>query len=419
MTMDKKIEKSKKPLIIKSVLAVITLVVLGVVGNQVLTDASVSTFRVEKDHVTISAVSYGHFEDFIPVRGTVTPLKSVFLDAVEGGRVEKVFVEGGSMVEAGQPILELSNTNLQLDVISREAQVSEQLNNLRNTRLAMEQNKLSLKSQLVEQDYQIKRLQRLVERQEKLIERKLISVADYEDTQDELEYNLARREVTIESQQQDEEMRLAQIDSLESSVEQLQKNLVIARKNLDNLIVKAPIGGLLTSLDAEIGQSKSRGETLAQVDDTERFKLSIMIDEFYVARTRVGQYGEFNLSGQPYELQISKVYPEIVNGQFEVDMDFVGDVPPNIRRGQTLQTRVQLGDASEALLLPRGGFFQDTGGNWIFALNEIGDRALKIDIRLGRRNPEYFEVLEGLEVGDQVITSEYAAYSEIERIKFN
>lgn len=417
--MDKKIKKSKKPLLIKSALALIAVVALVVVGHRVLTDASVSTFRVDKDHLSINAVSYGFFEDFIPVRGTVTPLKSVYLDAVEGGRVEKVFVEEGSIVEEGQPILELSNTNLQLEVISREAQVSEQLNNLRNTRLAMEQNKLSLKTQLVELDYQIKRLQRLVERQKQLVDKKMISTADFEDTLDQLEYQIAKREVTIESQKQDDQMRLAQIESLADSVTQLEKNLEIAKKNLENLIVKAPVSGQLTSLNAEIGQSKARGETLGQIDDTERYKLSVLIDEFYVSRTRVGQYGEFTLAGTPYELRVSKVYPEIVSGQFRVDMDFVDAVPTNIRRGQTLQTRVQLGDATEALLLPRGGFFQDTGGNWVFVVNAENDAATKRDIRLGRRNPEYFEVLEGLQEGDKVITSEYAAYKDIDRIKFN
>jgi HlyD family secretion protein len=416
--MDRKLAKNRRPLMIK--LGVISMLASGLAygGLQMLRDSSVATFRVEKERVTVGSVAYGTFEDFIPVRGSVTPLKSVFLDAIEGGRVEKIFVESGAIVEAGQPLLELSNTALQLDVISREAQVSEQLNNLRNTRLAMEQNRLSLKSQLVDMDYQIIRLERLVERRETLAIQKLISQADFLDANDELAYYRNRRDVTIESQQQDETMRKSQIESLEEGVEQLQRNLEIARKNLDSLIITAPISGQLSSLDAELGQSKARGETLGQIDDTERFKLSVLIDEFYVTRTRAGQYAEFTLSDQSYEMRIAKVYPQIVNGQFEVDMEFVGAVPPDIRRGQTLQTRVQLGDASEALLLPRGGFFQDTGGNWAFVLDDTGEFAYKREIRLGRRNPEYFEVLEGLEEGEQIITSEYAAYAAMERIQF-
>lgn len=419
MGMDKKIKKSRKPLIIKSSLLASAGLLLSLLGYQALNDAAIATYRVDRERITISPVTSGAFEDFIPVRGSVTPLRSVFLDAIEGGRVEQVFVEAGSLVEEGQPILELSNTTLQLDVISREAQVSEQLNNLRNTRLEMERTRLSLKSQLVDLDYQILRLERLAERGRELVGRDLMSEAEYIDTLDELQYNRNRREVTIESQEQDELMRQAQIASLEDSVAQLELNLEIARRNLDNLVVKAPISGQLTSLDAEIGQSKARGETLGQIDNLDQYKISVFIDEFYVTRTRVGQYGEFTLLSQPYELRVSKVYPEIINGQFEVDMEFVGIPPTAIRRGQTVQIRVQLGDANKALLLPRGGFFQDTGGNWVFVLNEAGDAAIRRDIRLGRRNPEYFEVLEGLEEGDRVITSTYTAYEEIERIQFN
>lgn len=419
MGMDKKIERSRTPLIIKSVVGLLALGVLGWFGKGVLDDSSIPTFRVDRSKLSISAVQPGTFEDFIPVRGTVTPLTSVFLDAVEGGRVEKIHVRNGALVEAGQPLLELSNATLQLDVISREAQVSEQLNNLRNTRLAMEQNRLSLKSQLVDIDYHITRLERLVERRGELARQRLIPEADYQDVVDELDYQRRRREVTIESQQQDEVLRESQIASLEDSVEQLQRNLAIARGNLESLTVTAPISGQLSSFDAELGQSKARGETLGQIDDVDDFKLRVLIDEFYITRTMEGQYGEFTLGGKTWPLRISRVYPQVVNGQFEVDMEFTDGKPADIRRGQTLQTRVQLGDASEALLLARGGFFQDTGGNWAFVLDPSGSFATRREIRLGRRNPEYFEVLEGLDAGEQVITSEYAAYTNMQRIQFN
>lgn len=419
MAMDRKIEKSRKPLYIKLGVGAVLAVGITVAGYGFIRDSSVPTFRVEKERVSIGTVTQDTFEDFIPVRGTVTPLKSIFLDAVEGGRVENIFVENGAIVQKGQPIIELSNTQLQLTVMSNEAQVSEQVNNLRDTRLAMEQQKLKLKSDMVDMDYNITRLERLVERRRDLAAKKLIPEADYIDTEDELAYYRARREVTLESQRQDEQMRLAQIDSMESSVSQLQKNLEIARKNLESLTITAPITGQLSSFEAELGQSLSPGKTVGQLDDIERFKLTVLIDEFYVTRTREGQYAEVTQGNKPYELRISRVYPQVTNGQFEVDMEFVGEVPPDIRRGQTLQTRVQLGDASEALLLPRGGFFQDTGGNWAFVLDASGEFAMKRNIRLGRRNPEYFEVLEGLEAGEQVITSEYAAYAEMERIQFN
>jgi HlyD family secretion protein len=302
-------------------------------------------------------------------------------------------------------------------VISREAQVSEQLNNLRNTRLAMEQNRLALKSSLVEIDYQITRLTRLTERRAELLERNLIARQDYEDSADELEYSMSRRAVTIESQEVDERMRLAQIESLESAVEQLERNLDIARANLDNLVIKAPLTGQLTALNAEIGESKARGERLGQIDDVDDFKVTALVDEFYVTRTQSGQSAEFELSGRTYALEVIKVYPQIRDGQFEIDLAFVDAPPANLRRGQTLQIRVALGDASEALLLPRGGFFQDTGGNWAFVLNETGDLAERRELRLGSRNPEYFEVLEGLEEGDRVITSTYSSYVAMDQIQ--
>lgn len=419
MGMDRKLQKSRRPLIIKSVAGVALAALVLWFAKGVLEDSAIPTFRVDQERLSISTVSRGIFEDFIPVRGTVTPLTSVFLDAVEGGRVEKIHVRNGAQVKAGQPLIELSNATLQLDVISREAQVSEQLNNLRNTRLAMEQNRLSLKSQLVDIDYQITRLQRLVERRHELAEQRLIPKADYQDVLDELEYQQRRREVTIESQDQDERLRASQVASLEDSVEQLQRNLAIARGNLESLVVTAPIAGQLSSFNAELGQSKARGETLGQIDDVDDYKLRVLIDEFYITRTQEGQYGEFSLGGRTWPLLISRVYPQVVNGQFDVDMEFVGAAPQDIRRGQTLQTRVQLGDASEALLLPRGGFFQDTGGNWAFVLDASGSFASRREIRLGRRNSDYFEVLEGLAEGEQVITSEYAAYAQMERIQFN
>jgi HlyD family secretion protein len=377
----------------------------------------VRSFAIAAELVTVETAETGTFLDFVPIRGSVTPLNTVYLDAIEGGRVEGVFVEEGAVVEAGDPIVELSNTTLQLDVISREAQVSEQLNNLRNTRLAMEQNRLSLKSTLVEMDYQITRLTRLAERRADLFERGLIARQDYEDVADELEYYENRREVTIESQEVDERMRVAQIESLESAVAQLERNLEIARANLENLVIKAPIEGQLTSLDAEIGESKARGQRLGQIDDVDDFKVTALVDEFYVTRTRAGQSAEFDLSRETYPLEVTKVYPEIRDGQFEIDLEFAGPPPANLRRGQTLQIRVALGDSSEALLLPRGGFFQDTGGNWAFVLDASGEAAVKRNLRLGRRNPEYFEVLEGLEPGDRVITSAYTSYMDMDRVE--
>jgi len=414
--MDRKVERRGIPwprILAGSVIAALVIAVI----YQFFETSSMRSFAIAQDLVTVETAERGTFLDFVPIRGSVTPLNTVYLDAIEGGRVEHVLVEEGALVGAGQPILELSNTTLQLDVISREAQVSEQLNNLRNTRLAMEQNRLSLKSTLIEVDYQITRLTRLTERRADLFERGLIARQDYEDAADELEYFHNRREVTIESQEADERMRLAQIESLESTVEQLERNLEIARSNLDNLVIKAPTAGQLTSLDAEVGESKARGQRLGQIDDVDDFKVTALVDEFYVTRTRNGQAAEFDLSGRTHRLEVIKVYPEVLNGEFEIDLAFVEALPADLRRGQTLQIRVALGDSSEALLLPRGGFFEDTGGSWAFVLDESGDYAFKRNLRLGRRNPEYFEVLEGLAPGDRVITSAYTSFATMDRVQ--
>jgi HlyD family secretion protein len=415
-SMDRRIDRRRFtwPLLVGALTGVL---LVATVVYQFLQTSGVRSFAIAAELLTIETAEIGTFLDFVPIRGSVTPLDTVYLDAIEGGRVEAVFVEDGVFVETGQPILELSNTTLQLDVISREAQVSEQLNNLRNTRLAMEQNRLSLKSTLIEIDYQITRLTRLGERRTDLFERGLIARQDHEDVIDELEYYQNRREVTIESQEADDRMRLAQIESLESTVEQLERNLQIARANLDNLVIRAPITGQLTSLDAEIGESKSRGQRLGQIDDIDDFKVSALVDEFYVTRTQSGQSAEFELSGRIYKLEVIKVYPQIRDGQFEIDLAFLDAPPANLRRGQTLQIRVALGDSIEALLLPRSGFSQDTGGNWAFVLDPTGRYAVKRELRLGRRNPEYFEVLDGLEPGDRVITSAYSSYVNMDRIE--
>ena len=417
MGMDTRIEKPGiSPLKIAAIVVGALLAVWVV--YRFLEASTTATFRVERDRITISTVMAGEFDDFIPVRGNITPLKTVYLDAIDGGRVERVLVEQGSFVEAGQVLVELSNTGLQLDVIAREAEVSEQLNNLRNTRLSLEQNRLQLKSDLVEIDYQLVRLGRLVKRRGKLIEQNLISQRDYDEVADELEYFKQRHAITLESQEQEERMRVSQMESLEDGIRQLQANLAIARNNLDDLNIRAPLAGQLTALDVEVGESKAPGERLGQIDDIDRFKVIARVDEFYVTRVRGDQVGEFVLAGETYALIVTKVYPEIEGGQFEVDLAFTGDVPEDIRRGQTLQIRLQLGESGAALLLARGGFQQDTGGSWAFVLDESGDFATRRPLRLGRQNPRNFEVLEGLVAGDQVITSQYTAFAEMDRIEF-
>jgi len=412
--MDRRIEqKSRRPLLIGgAVTAGIVLLIL------LLTTVDTSTsFTLDGQRIRTAEVSTGIYEDFIPLRAAVEPERTVYLDAIEGGRVEAILVEDGSFVEEGQPLIDLSNTSLQLDVIAREAEVSEQLNNLRNTQLAIEQNHLKLKSDLIEIDYEITRLSRLVARYEELKGNQFISKNEYEDAVDELQYNRNRREVTRESQEQDEKIRLAQIEQLNSSVTHLEKNLILARANLENLLIRAPRSGHLTSLNAEIGESKARGERLGQIDDVDRFKAVALVNEFYLNRVRVGQGALLEVDGRKYRLEVSKIYPEVQASQFEVDFRFIGDAPPDIRRGQTLQMRLVLGDTAErATLLANGPFFNDTGGAWVFVLDPDGKIATRREVRLGRRNPNSIEVESGLVAGDKVIISSYANFIEVDRL---
>ncbi|MEM9303306.1 MAG: HlyD family efflux transporter periplasmic adaptor subunit [Pseudomonadota bacterium] len=414
MSMDRRIERSPKKRWIAGLGAVAVAAALVALIAPQLTSGT--AYTVDGRRVRIATVTEGNFEDYIPLRGAVEPLKTVYLDAIEGGRVERVLVEEGALVEVGDPLVELSNTQLQLDVIAREAEVSEQLNNLRNTQLAIEQNRLKLKSDLVEIDYQIVRLERLLARREAMAEKELISRDEIETVEDELTYWRNRREVTLESQDVDERLREAQIVQLESSIENLQANLSIARANLENLLVRAPRAGKLTSFDVDVGESKRRGERLGQIDDIDRFKAVGQVNEFYINRVRVGQQAAFTQNGRSFEMTVSKVYPEVSNGQFEIDLAFAEIQPETVRRGQTLQLRLELGDRSRALLLDNGPFLQDTGGVWVFALGEGGAVAHRTRVQLGRRNPQAIEVIEGLQAGDRVIVSEYSGFLEVDRL---
>jgi HlyD family secretion protein len=412
--MDRRIERtSRKPFVVGG--AVATGIVLLVI--LFMTMDTGTSFTLNGQRIRTAEVSTGVYEDFIPLRAAVEPERTVYLDAIEGGRVEAILVEEGSFVEEGQPLVDLSNTSLQLDVIAREAEVSEQLNNLRNTQLAIEQNRLKLKGDLIEIDYEISRLTRLVSRYEELEGNQFISKNEYEDAVDELQYNRNRREVTRESQAQDEKIRLAQIEQLNSSVEQLEKNLILARANLDNLLIRAPRAGHLTSMNAEIGESKARGERLGQIDDIDRFKAVALVNEFYLNRVRVGQQALMEVNDRKYQLEVSKIYPEVQASQFEIDLQFTGDTPAKIRRGQTLQMQLVLGDTTErATLLTNGPFLNDTGGAWVFVLDPDGKVATRRAVQLGRRNPNSVEVESGLLPGDKVIISSYANFIEDDRL---
>ena len=391
------------------------LLVLFILYSFIFGDTS-SKLNVEAEKITISEVSRGPFQEFIPVNGSVLPIETFYLDAIEGGRVERLFVDAGTFVKKGDPILRLANTNLQLDVMYREALSYEQINNAQNRRLAIEQNSISVRSQLAEVEYQVQRTKLSFDRDSVLRVKNLISSEEFRRTKDEYEYWIGRRVLAVENFRQDSLLRVNQLTQLESSIDRLEMNLEMVKRSVDNLTLRAPISGQLTSLNAEIGQSKSSGQRLGQIDVLDNFKVRAAIDEFYIARINIGQEGEFDLAGNTFRLIIKKVYPEVRDGRFEVDMEFTGKPPQGIRRGQTLQIRLELGDLSEATLLARGGFYQRTGGQWVYILDPSGENATKRSIKLGRQNPQVFEVIEGLQPGEQVITSSYDNFGDIDKL---
>jgi len=387
------------------------LVVWGVYA--IATKPSGKALSVDSTRLIVSSVTTGTFEDFIPIRGRVKPAKTVFLDAIEGGRVERILVEDGTSLAAGELIVELSNASLQLNVLGNEARVAEQLNNIRTIELNLEQNRLSHKSNLVDINYQIKLLTRQLSREQALVKTGAITKSQVDDTQDTLNWYKSRLALTLESQASDSRMQQEQLIFLKETGTRLESNLKLSRQNLENMNVKAPVSGKLSGFNVEVGQSIGRGERLGQIDTPNDFKVSAFIDEFYLGRIDIGQQASY----ADFQLVVAKIYPQVQNGQFEVDFKFVGEQPKDIRRGQTLQTRLTLGDASQALLIPNGAFYQDTGGSWIFVVTQSGEEAVRRNIRLGRRNNQFIEVIEGLNEGEQVITSPYSSYQDMQRLK--
>jgi HlyD family secretion protein len=417
-SMDRKIDVSMNPTKKWLTITLLALVVIFSV-YMIIGKTTGKVLSVDNTRIVISKVTSGVFEDFIPIRGRVTPAKTVYLDAVEGGRVERILVEDGTSLTAGDLIVELSNASLQLSVLGNETRVAEQLNNMRSIELNLEQNRLQHKSNIVDINYQIKMLSRQLTREKSLIATGAIMKSKYDDTFDTLQWYNRRLELTKESQQSDARMQGEQLTFLKETGARLESNLAISRQNLDNMNVKAPVAGKLSGFNVEVGQSIARGERLGQIDTPDDYKLTAFIDEFYLGRVDIAQQATYLDKNREYILVISKVYPQVQNGQFEVDFKFVNNQPTGIRRGQTIQIKLTLGDASNALLIPNGAFFQDTGGKWIFVVSQDGSQAVKRNVRLGRRNNQVIEVIEGLELGEKVVTSPYSSYQDMQRLKFN
>ncbi len=392
---------------IAGALALILLIVWGyrqTLGGQRL--------RVQTDRITTAIVEEGPFQEFAQVTGNVLPRTTMYLDAVEGGRVEDIFVEEGTQVEVGTPLLRLSNNDLQLRLINADAQRIEQINRVQDTQFRMEQNALSLRQQLAEMNYQIDRLKKIHERNQDLFEKKLISEQEYDVTAKEYAYWQRNKDLTLTGYRQDSLRTRSQLLRMQGSVTRMDANFEVIQQILDNLTVRAPISGQLTSLNVELGELHSPGYRFGQIDELDGFRIRAGVDEFYIARVFPGQTGRTMLvAGEEFELVVRRVYPEVRNGRFEVDLDFVGEAPENIRRGQTIRFRLDLSDPSDALLIPKGGFFQSTGGTWIYVIGEDGN-ARRRDIQIGRQNPQFMEVVGGLEPGEEVITSNYDTFGE-------
>jgi HlyD family secretion protein len=374
-----------------------------------------SKLNVEADKITISTVVKSDFQEFIPVTGNVLPKTTYYLDAILGGTIEKKFVEEGAVVQKGDKILKLSNTDFQLSALQQESFAYQQINEARNTRLQIEQNSINLQTRLVDVNYSLINSRQLYNREKVMWEKKLASQQEYEQYRDNYLKDVEQKKLAEENWQKDSVLKQSQLEQINSSIDRLQTNLELIKENLDNLTVKAPISGQLTSLDAEIGQSKTPGSRLGQIDALDGYKVRADIDEFYITRVSKGLKATVEIDNEEYKLTVDKVYPEVKEGKFEVDMEFTGKVPDGIRRGQTLQIRLQLSDRTKAVLLSRGGFYQKTGGQWVFVLNNSGE-AVKRTISLGRQNPDYFEVLSGLKPGEKVVTSSYDNFGDVDKL---
>ncbi|NLZ20080.1 MAG: HlyD family efflux transporter periplasmic adaptor subunit [Bacteroidales bacterium] len=376
------------------------------------------TLRVDRDSVTVSNAERGEFNDYIRISGRVQPMTTIQLSPQEGGIVQQILIEEGSRVKAGDPILVLSNDNLDLSILNSEAELAEKENILRNTQIQMEQQKLDVRQNVLEYGTQVERLKRAYEQQKALYEDKLIAKEDYLKAEE--DYRLAQQkyELIRERSKQDSLYRGTQIDRMEESLENMLLNMSMIRRRKDNLIVKAPIDGELGLLDVVLGQSIASGTKIGQINSVGTYKVEAQIDEHYIDRVVDGLEATFERQGDTYSTLIRKVYPEVRDGKFKADFKFDGEQPDNIRAGQTYYLNLQLGQPEEAVIIPRGTFYQKTGGKWIYVVNKEGNKAVKREIRIGRQNPQYYEVLEGLEPGERVITSGYDTYGDSDVLVF-
>lgn len=375
-----------------------------------------SKLNVETERLSINTVQEGVFQENIPVNGVVLPITTIYLDAIEGGRVEEKYVEDGTIMKKGDPILRLSNTDLELSLVNQETSVYNLLTQMQISQNAARQNTINKLNQFTDVENSLIESERIYNLNKKLYDKGVIARQDFIRSENDFNYQKERVELANQILKQDSVATRQEQSQIQSSYQRTQNALELMRRKVADLVVKAPVDGQLTSLDAEIGESKNKGERLGQIDVLSGFKVRVDIDEHYISRIYNGQRGSFTFNNKQYFLIIKKVYTQVTNGRFQVDMEFENEVPEGIRRGQTLQIRVALSEEKQALLIPKGGFFQQTGGNWIFKVSDNGDKAYRVDISLGSQNTEYYEVINGLSPGDKVITSSYDNYGNIEEL---
>lgn len=415
--MDRIIEKKKWTKGRIAAIAVAMLVLFLLVWMFFIRDNR-SRLYVDYNQLTVAVVEKGKFQEFIPVDGIVFPRTTIFIDAVQGGIVEEVFVEDGAMLKKGDPILKLANANMELSYMDQETRMYDAINNLANTRISLEQLRYTRQKEITQLNYEIDRLKTDFRRKEQFFKDKLISVKEYEDALRDYNYSLKQLEITLNLRKLDSISGVSQSNQIASSMQRMYNNLALLQRNMDNMTIKSPVDGKLSSFLVEIGQTKTAGEQLGQIDMMDGIKLRANIDERYISRVFTGQEAECEISGKTYSLEISKIYTNVANGSFQVDLLFKSEEPQGVKRGQTIQLKVKFSGATDALIVRRGGFFQETGGNWIYVLDNEESSAVKRPIKIGRQNTTHYELLEGLEEGDKVIISSYDNFNSREKLIF-
>ncbi len=419
--MDVKLEKKKgiRALFrMKNLPYALGVILVGFIGWLIFRDKA-TTLRIDSQLINISTVEQGNFNDYVRLSGTVQPMTSVQLSPLESGMVERIVAEEGTQVKRGDVILELSNNSLSMQILQSEADLAEKQNILRNTMISMEQERLSLRQEKLQLDLEVQRLKRVYVQNQNLYNDKLLAREEYLQAKENYELAVRKRELVLERQKQDSLYRTSQVAQMEESLRSMQLNMELIRQRVDNLKVKAPIDGEVGILDAVLGQSLSQGANIGQVNNLTTYKVQAQVDEHYIDRITTGLIASFERQDSKHEMQLYKVYPEVRNGQFKADFRFSSTVPKNIRSGQTYYLNLQLGETAEAILIPRGSFYQATGGRWIYVVDKSGEKAVRREIRIGRQNPQYYEVLEGLQPGEKVITSSYDNFGENEVLILN